>query len=91
MTVKQDELTRSVTEIELDHGVSAGIGLRSFGNGMISVFEVQNVRVQNKLSLDEWDEIPYMERVILVAVNRINRAMSNLQAEAELRSTKGRK
>lgn len=91
MTVKQDELTRSVTEIELDHGVSAGIGLRSFGNGMISVFEVQNVRVQNKLSLDEWDDIPYMERVILVAVNRINRAMSNLQAEAELRSTKGRK
>jgi len=91
VTVKQDELTRNVTEIELDHGVSAGIGLRSFGNGMISVFEVQNVRVQNKLSLDEWDEIPYMERVILVAVNRINRAMSNLQAEAELRSTKGRK
>jgi len=91
VTVKQDELTRSVTEIELDHGVSAGIGLRSFGNGMISVFEVQNVRVQNKLSLDEWDDIPYMERVILVAVNRINRAMSNLQAEAELRSTKGRK
>ena len=91
MTVKQDELTRNVTEIELDHGVSAGIGLRSFGNGMISVFEVQNVRIQNKMSLSEWDDIPYMERVILVAVNRINRAISNLQAEAELRSTKGRK
>ena len=94
MTVKQDELTRSVTEIELDHGVSAGIGLRSFGNGMIPVFEVQNVRVQNKLSLSEWDEIPYMEQVILVAINRINRAISNLQAEAELRNAernKGRK
>ena len=91
MTANQDGLTRNVTEIELDHGVSAGIGLRSFGNGMISVFEVENVRIQNKLSLSEWDDTPYMERVMLVAVNRINRSISNLQAEAELRSSKGRK
>ena len=82
-----------MTEIELDHGVSAGIGLRSFGNGMISVFEVHNVRIANRMNLSEWDDIPYMERVILVAVNRINRAMSNLQGEAELRNAqqKGRK
>ena len=91
MTANQDGLTRNVTEIELDHGVSAGIGLRSFGNGMISVFEVENVRIQNKLSISEWDDTPYMERVMLVAVNRINRSISNLQAEAELRSSKGRK
>jgi len=91
VTANQDGLTRNVTEIELDHGVSAGIGLRSFGNGMISVFEVENVRIQNKLSISEWDDTPYMERVMLVAVNRINRSISNLQAEAELRSSKGRK
>jgi len=45
------------------------------------------------MNLSEWDQTPYMERVILVAVNRINRAMSNLQGEAELRNAqqKGRK
>ena len=88
MTVKQDELTRNVTEVELDHGVSAGIGLRSLGNGMIPVFEEHDVRIENKMSLAEWDELPYMERVIVVATNRIKRSIGNLQAEAEIRQRK---
>jgi len=75
-----------VTEVELDHGISAGIRLRSLGNGMIPVFEEHEVRVDNKMSLTEWDELPYMERVIIVAVSRIKKSMSNLQAEAELRA-----
>ena len=88
MTIRQDEVTRNVTEVELDHGVSAGIGLRSFGNGMVSVFEEQDVRIDNKMSLAEWDELPYMERVIIIAANRVKRAMKNLQAEAEIRESK---
>ena len=85
MTVKQDEITRSVTEVELEHGVSAGIGLRSLGNGMIPVFEEQDVRIENRMSLAEWDEVPYMERVMIIAVSRIRKAISNLQSEAEIR------
>jgi hypothetical protein len=88
VTIRQDEVTRNVTEVELDHGVSAGIGLRSFGNGMVSVFEEQDVRIDNKMSLAEWDELPYMERVIIIATKRVKRAMKNLQAEAEIRESK---
>ena len=88
MTIKQDELTRNVTEVELEHGISAGIGLRSFGNGMIPVFEEHDVRIENRMNLAEWDELPYMERVIIIAVSRTKRAMSNLQAEAEARDIK---
>ena len=88
MTIRQDEVTRNVTEVELDHGVSAGIGLRSFGNGMVSVFEEQDVRIDNKMSLTEWDELPYMERVIIIATNRVKRSMKNLQSEAEIRESK---
>ena len=94
MTIRQDDLVRSVTEVELDHGVSAGIGLRSLSKGMIPIFEEQNVRIDNKMSLVGWDELPYMERVIMVAMYRIKRSMKNLQTEAEMReskNTKGRK
>lgn len=87
MTIDSGEETRNVTEVELDHGISAGIRLRSLGKGMISVFEEQDVRIDNKMSLAEWDELPYMERVILVAMTRIKRAMSNLQSEAEIRDS----
>ena len=91
MTIKQDEVTRNVTEVELEHGISAGIGLRSLGKGMIPVFEEQDVRIENKMNLTEWDELPYMERVIIIAVSRTKRAVSNLQAEAELRNSERNK
>jgi len=61
---------------------------------MIPVFEEHNVRIDNKMSLAEWDELPYMERVIIVAVHRIRNSISNLQSEAEIRNAdrnKGRK
>jgi hypothetical protein len=88
--------TRNVTGVELEHGISAGIHLRSLGKGMVSVFEEQDVRIESKMNLSEWDELPYMERVILVAMARTKRAMSNLQSEAEIRESdrkanKGRK
>ena len=63
---------------------------------MIPVFEEQDVRIENRMSLSEWDALPYMERVIIVAVSRTRRAISNLQSEAEIRESekkagKGRK
>ena len=42
------------------------------------------------MNLTEWDELPYMERVIIVAVSRIKKSMSNLQAEAELRAERNK-
>ena len=91
MTVEQDEVTRYVTEVELEHGISAGISLRSLGKGTVPVFEEQDVRIENKMSLTEWEELPYMERVIIVAISRTKRAMSNLQGEAEMKESKRNK
>jgi len=95
VTIDIGEETRNVTGVELEHGISAGIHLRSLGKGMVSVFEEQDVRIENRMSLTEWDELPYMERVILVAVMRTKNAISNLQSEAEIRDgerkSKGRK
>jgi len=85
--VSQDESFQNVTEIELDHGISAGIRLRSIGNGMIPVFEEQEVRISNNLTLLQWDEIPYMERAMMVAVKRVRRSIDNLQSEAEIRES----
>lgn len=51
---------------------------------MVAVFEEQDARIGNKMSLTEWDELPYMERVILVAMMRVKRAMRNIQSEAEM-------
>jgi len=96
VTIDVGEETRNVTGVELEHGISAGIHLRSLGKGMVSVFEEQDVRIENKMSLTEWDELPYMERVILVAMVRTKRAIDNLQTEAKIReeermANKGRK
>jgi len=60
--------------------------LRSLGKGMIPVFEEHDVRIENKMNLTEWDELPYMERAMMVAVSRTRRAISNLQSEAEIRN-----
>lgn len=93
--IPQDESYRNVTEIELDHGINAGIRLRSIGKGMVPVYEEHDIRIENKMSLEEWDKLPYMERAIIVAVSRVKRAMNNLHSEAEIRESesksKGRK
>jgi len=83
--VYQDNSYRSVTEIEPEHGISAGIHLRSIGNGMVPVYEEHVTRIENNMNLTEWDALPYMERVMVIAVTRVKHAIANLQAEAEIR------
>ena len=85
--IPQDNSFRNVTEIELDHGINAGIRLRSIGKGMVPLFEEHEIRIENKMSLEDWDKIPYMERAIIIAVSRTKRAITNLQSEAEIRDS----
>ena len=42
------------------------------------------------MSLAQWDELPYMDRVMLVAVTRIRNAVKNLQSEAEAKAIERR-
>jgi hypothetical protein len=83
--ISQDNSYKNVTDIELEHGISAGVRLRSLGNGLIPVFEEHQVRIENRMTLAEWDEIPYMEKAMIVAIRRTDHSIKNLQAEAEIR------
>lgn len=74
----------SVTKIELEHGVSAGIHLRSFVEGLIPFQEEHEARLERGIRLIEWESMPYMEKVLIVATRRVRRAMQNLQQEAEI-------
>jgi hypothetical protein len=79
--VTRDGLIRNVTDIEIDNGPSAGVRLRVIGKGMVPVFEEQDVRLESRFSLEEWENLPYMERVIMVALRRIKSAIEAIQAE----------
>lgn len=68
----------------MQHGVSAGINLRSLGAGLVPIFEEHEARVEANKEMDEWYALPPMERAFIVAQRRIRIAMKNLQAEAEI-------
>lgn len=87
MTKSNGELEVSVTKIELDYGVSAGINLRSLGQGMVPVFEEHEARTEADKSMDEWYAMSPMERAFIVAQRRIRIAMKNIQAEAEIKKS----
>lgn len=78
----EDELP--ITEIELDHGVSAGIHLRSMGAGLIPIYEEHTARLERGIDLQEWAAMNVTEKALIVAVRRIRIAERNLQSEAEI-------
>lgn len=61
--------------------------MRSLAKGLIPVYEEHSARISNSMSLNEWDELPYMERAIIVAMYRIKNSIGNLKAEAEIRES----
>lgn len=84
VTVSRDEDIRNVTEVELERVVNAGIRLNIYGVNLIPVYEEHYVRIQYRYSLDEWDELPYLDKVMFVAMNRIENARRSVQSEAEI-------
>lgn len=84
------EVDESITRIELDHGVSAGIRLGSLGEDMVPLFEEHTARLERNIRLKDWYEMEPMERAMVVAVRRLDNAMKNHQAEAEIRHSKNK-
>jgi hypothetical protein len=76
-----------ITKIELEHGVSAGIYLRLFGEGIVSLFEEQENRLERNIDLETWANMPPTEKALIVAMRRIRTAMHNLQSEAEIKNS----
>lgn len=74
-----------VTEIELDHGVYAGVHLRMIGVDMIPVQEEHDARLERGISLENWGSMDLWEKALIVANRRVRVAISNIHTEAEIR------
>lgn len=78
----------SITRIELDHGISAGIRWGAIGADMVPTFEEHATRLESRYEIEKWYALDPMERAIIVAVRRIDIAAKNQQSEAEIRESK---
>lgn len=83
-TRNEGEEEQPITEIELDHGISAGIILRSMGTGLIPIYEEHAARLERGIDLQTWAQMDVTEKALLVAVRRVRIAERNLQSEAEI-------
>lgn len=88
MTKRVGEVEENITRIELEHGISAGIRMGSLGSDMVPLFDEHAARLSQKMSMNEWYAMDRMERAVVVAVWRIDQAMRNHQAEAEIAQSK---
>lgn len=73
-----------MTEIDLEHGISAGITLRSAAAGLVPIYEEHAARLESGISVADWMEMDETEKALVVAARRIQIATKNLQAEAEI-------
>ena len=67
--------------------MSAGVRLRSYGAGMVPLYEEHTARLEHKIGLEEWSDMPEMERALIVASRRVRIAIHNLQEEAQIRQS----
>jgi hypothetical protein len=88
VTKRVGEIDESVTRIELNETVSAGIKWRKLDTGMVPIFEEHTVRMERGYSLEAWYSLNPMERAIVVAQKRLENSMKNLQSEAEAKHAK---
>lgn len=80
------EIEAPVTEVQLEHGVNAGIHLRVLAEGLVPVYEEHEARLERGIRLREWDEMEALEKALIVAQRRIRNAVQNLQSEAEIKA-----
>lgn len=84
MTVHNGQHDVSVTQVELTHGISAGIRLRVQVPGMVPIDEEHEARLERGIGLETWSSIDVMEKALIIAIRRVRIAKQNLQAEAEI-------
>jgi hypothetical protein len=87
---KLDELEWNVTEIELEHGVSAGILLRSLSEDSIPLYYEHVARTKAGKTLSEWERMDRMDKAMAVAIMLISNSIEGHQAEAEIKNAERR-
>jgi len=55
---------------------------------MVPLFDEHAARLEYGYSVTDWYAMEPMERALVVAIRRIDNAMKNLQAEAEIKHVK---
>lgn len=88
MTVPIGELNVPVTQVELQHGISAGIRLNTFAVGLVPIHEEHEARLERNISLEFWGTMHHMEKALIIANRRNRIAMKNLQEEAVIEKSK---
>lgn len=86
VTKRIGEIEVPVTQIELEHGVKAGIHLRVLTEGLVPLHEEHEARLERGIRLADWETMEYMEKALIVAHRRIRNAVQNLQSEAEIKA-----
>lgn len=88
MTVSNGYNQVSVTQVELENGISSGVNMKVMATGMVPVNEEHEARLERGISMDSWYAMNPIERGLIIAVRRIKIAKSNLQAEAEIKKAR---
>lgn len=86
MKKRIDEIDYNVTEVDLEHGVSAGILLRSLSEDTVPPYYEHLARVRAGKSLSEWQEMSRWDKALIVAIMQIDNSVQGHQAEAEIKS-----
>lgn len=82
------EIEYSVENIEPENGISTGIMWKSYGTGLVPIFEEHSVRIEKNISVEAWLAMSGKERAFIIAAKRIQRSIDNQQVEAESRKAK---
>ena len=74
--------------MELDNAISAGIELRTLGPDIVPPHEEHEARLERGIRLAEWAQMDVYEKALIIASRRTRVAISNLQADAEIKNAR---
>ena len=64
--------------------------MRLLNNGLVSVHEEHQSRLEHNIPLDIWSTMDVWEKALLIASRRVRISIANLQSEAEIRQTENK-
>jgi hypothetical protein len=88
VTKRVGEVERNISDIEPENPISTGVMWRSYGNGLVPIYEEHSARLSKNIGIDVWMAMTGLERAFIIATRRIEMAIENQRAEAEIRKSK---
>lgn len=60
----------------------------AIGPDMVPIFEEQATRVEFRYTMQTWMALDPLEKAMNIAIRRVENAMKNIQADAEIRNAR---